>query len=101
MATITKRNLVVEINGDTGLTQQQVYDVVQAFLDTVTGHLANGDEVTLRNFGTFQVRKMKAKIGRNPNQPGSEIPIPERAVVKFKPGKELRERVGEVLAQLA
>ena len=100
MATITKRDLVVKISNDTGLTQQQVFDVVQDLLDSVTGYLSNGDEVVLRNFGAFQVRKTKAKIGRNPNRPGTDVVIPPRAVVKFKPGKEMKEKVATVLPQL-
>jgi nucleoid DNA-binding protein len=100
MATITKRDLVVKISNNTGMTQQQVFNVVQGLLDTVTGHLADGDEVVLRNFGAFQVRKTKAKVGRNPNQPGTDVIIPPRAVVKFKPGKEMREKVASVLPAL-
>jgi nucleoid DNA-binding protein len=101
MATITKRDLVVKISNDTGMTQQQVFNVVQGLLDTVTGHLAEGDEVVLRNFGAFQVRKTKAKVGRNPNKPGTDVIIPPRAVVKFKPGKEMKEKVASVLPSLA
>ena len=100
METITKRDLVVQISNETGLTQHQVFEVVQCMLDSVTGHLSNGDQVVLRNFGAFQVRKTKAKVGRNPTKPGSEMAIPERAVVKFKPGKEMKEKVAEVLPQL-
>ncbi len=98
--TITKRDLVVEISNQTALTQQQVFEVVQCFLDTVTDRLSEGNQVVLRNFGAFQVKVSKPKVGRNPTKPGSEMPIPERAVVKFKPGKEMREKVGEVLPKL-
>jgi nucleoid DNA-binding protein len=49
--------------------------------------------VELRNFGVFEVKVRKARIGRNPNQPETDVPIPRRAVVKFKPGKEMREAV--------
>lgn len=97
MATVTKRDLVVEISNKTSLTQQQVFDVVQCLLDTVTDELADGNQVVLRNFGAFQVKVTKPKVGRNPTQPGSDMPIPARSVVKFKPGKVMRERVGEVL----
>ena len=100
MATITKRDLVVKISNDTGQTQQQVFAVVQDFLDSVTGYLADGDEVVLRNFGAFQVRKTRAKVGRNPNKPGTDVIIPPRAVVKFKPGKEMKEKVAAVLPTL-
>ncbi len=93
MATVTKRDLVVQISDQTGLTQSQIFDVLQLFLDNVTSHLAQNSEVVLRNFGTFEIRVTKPKIGRNPNNPEQDVPIPSRAVVKFKPGKELMEKV--------
>jgi len=100
MATVTKRDLVVKISNQTGLTQQQVFDVIQQTLDNVTESLASGDQVVLRNFGAFQVREAKAKVGRNPNKPDSEVVIPARAIVKFKPGKEMREQVAQLLPNL-
>jgi nucleoid DNA-binding protein len=90
---MTKRDLVVLISEETGLVQQQVLDVVQRTLDHVCDALAEGRNVELRNFGVFEVKVRKARIGRNPNRPETDVPIPRRAVVKFKPGKEMREAV--------
>ena len=100
MANITKRDLVVQISNETGMTQQQVFDVIQHFIEDVTASLAKNDEVVLRNFGSFQVRQTKPKVGRNPNKPEAAVPIPARAIVKFKPGKEMRERVAKLLPEL-
>lgn len=100
MATITKRDLVIKISNETGLTQQQVFDVIQNALDSITDSLASGDTVIMRNFGAFQVREMKAKVGRNPKDPNKDVPIPARAVVKFKPGKEMKEKVARILPQI-
>ncbi len=100
MGTITKRDLVLQISDQTGLTQHQVFDVLQLFLDNITSHLAQNNEVVLRNFGTFEVRVAKAKIGRNPNNPEKDVPIPARAIVKFKPGKELKVKVATLLPEL-
>lgn len=100
MGTITKRDLVVQISDQTGLTQHQVFDVLQLFLDNVTSYLAQNSEVVLRNFGTFEVRVSKPKIGRNPNAPEQDVPIPARAIVKFKPGKEMKEKVSALLPKL-
>src|SRR6266446_1598316 len=91
--TMTKRDLVIRISSETGLIQQQVLDVVQKTLDYVAEALAKGDKVELRNFGVFEVKVRKARIGRNPNAPATDVPIPERSVVKFKPGKEMRTQV--------
>jgi nucleoid DNA-binding protein len=91
--TLTKRDLVIRISNETGLVQQQVLDVVQKTLDYIAEALAKHDKVELRNFGVFEVKIRKARIGRNPNAPETDVPIPERAVVKFKPGKEMRADV--------
>ncbi len=100
MQTITKRDLVVKISNETGMTQQQVFNVIQNTLDTIIGSLAGGDEVVLRNFGSFQVRETKQKVGRNPNKPDTDVIIPPRAVVKFKPGKEMKEKVAKLLPEI-
>lgn len=97
MATITKRDLVIKLSNDTGLTQQEVFSVVQGALDSITEELAKGNSVVMRNFGAFQVREVKGKIGRNPKDPSKDVPIPPRAVVKFKPGKEMKEKVAPIL----
>jgi nucleoid DNA-binding protein len=91
--TLTKRDLVVRISSETGLVQQQVLDVVQKTLDYIADALAKGEKVELRNFGVFEVKVRKARVGRNPNAPEKDVPIPRRAVVKFKAGKEMRADV--------
>jgi nucleoid DNA-binding protein len=91
--TLTKRDLVTRISEETGMVQQQVLEVVQKTLDYIAEALAKGDKVELRNFGVFEVKVRKARVGRNPNAPATDVPIPERSVVKFKPGKEMRAEV--------
>ena len=90
---MTKRDLVVRISEETGLIQQQVLEVVQKTLDYIAEALAKGNTVELRNFGVFEVKTRKARVGRNPNRPEVDVPIPTRSVVKFKAGKEMREQV--------
>jgi nucleoid DNA-binding protein len=99
MSTVTKRDLIVELSNRTGLTQTQTFDFFQKAVDLIAEELGKGNEVTLRRFGTFEVRLSKVKIGRNPNKPGSEIQIPPRAVVKFRPGNELKELVAGATAR--
>jgi nucleoid DNA-binding protein len=90
---MTKRDLVIRISNETDIPQQQVLDVVQKTLDYIAESLANGRKVELRNFGVFEVKVRKARVGRNPNAPETDVPIPQRAVVKFKAGKEMRINV--------
>jgi nucleoid DNA-binding protein len=90
---MTKRDLVVRISQETNLVQQDVLDVVQRTLDYISAAVAKGETVELRNFGVFEVKVRKPRIGRNPNAPEKDVRIPPRAVVKFKPGKEMRDEV--------
>ena len=91
--TLTKRDLVIRISEETGLIQTQVFEVVQKTLNHISEALAKGDKVELRNFGVFDVKIRKARVGRNPNKPETDVPIPARAMVKFKAGKEMRAEV--------
>lgn len=97
---MTKRDLVVRISNETNLIQQDVLIVVQKTLDYITEALVKGDTVELRNFGVFEVKLRKPRVGRNPNDPGRDVQIPSRAVVKFKPGKEMREHVLQLTRQM-
>ena len=90
---MTKRDLVVRIASETGLNQRDVTQVVQKTLDHIISELGSGRGVELRNFGVFTLKVRKKRIGRNPNAPTHEVEIPERVVVKFKPGKIMKERV--------
>jgi nucleoid DNA-binding protein len=91
--TLTKRDLVISISEETGLVQAQVFVVVQKTLDQIAQVLADGGKVELRNFGVFEVKICKARVGRNPNRPENEVKIPARAMVKFKAGKDMRTEV--------
>ena len=88
------------ISNETGMVQHQVFDVVQRTLDHLTDALAKGDTVELRNFGVFEVRLTKARVGRNPNKPETSFVIPPRATVKFKSGKIMRQKVGKLSAEM-
>ncbi len=90
---MTKRDLVVRIASETGMVQQDVYAVIQKTLDYIVESLEQGENVEFRNFGVFEVRTRKQRIGRNPGRPDQVVTIPERKVVKFKPGKIMRKVV--------
>lgn len=92
-ANLTKREIVLEIYRKTGFPQKQIVDTVQQTLDIVQNALAGGRNVELRNFGVLEVQIRKQRIGRNPNKPEAEVIIPERAVIKFKSGKILKQQL--------
>jgi DNA-binding protein HU-beta len=89
---MNKGDLINKIAEDAGLTKAQAGAALDAVVDGVASTLAKGDKLTLVGFGTFSVSKRAARKGRNP-QTGKEINIAAKNVVKFKPGKDLADRV--------
>lgn len=90
---LTKREIVLQIYEKTGFPQKEVQGTVQMTLDIIMNALAAGRNVELRNFGVLEVQVRKARVGRNPNRPETEVIIPQRAVVKFKSGKVLKAKL--------
>ncbi len=90
---MTKRDLVMRISKETGLVQQDVFAIIQKTLDYIIESLAQGETVEFRNFGVFEVRVRKARVGRNPNKPTNVVTIPRRKVVKFKMGRIMKAKV--------
>ncbi len=93
---MTKREIVVKIAEQTGLTQLDVSEVVQKTFDTIIEALKNKERIELRNFGVFYVKRRQARMGRNPNKPQEVFNIPPCNIPVFKPGKEMKEAVQEV-----
>ncbi len=98
---MTKRDIIIRISNETGMIQHDVLTVFQQTLDILSEAMEQGQTVELRNFGVFEVQLRKARIGRNPNVPENDVRIPPRAVVKFKPGKQLRARVLKLSNKIA
>ncbi len=91
---LTKREVSISIARSMNLPQVLVQSIMQSTLDIITESLVQGRHVEFRDFGVFRIVKRKARIGRNPNQPENIVKIPARKTVKFKPGKEMRQRIG-------
>lgn len=101
MTNLTKREIVLEIYEKTGFPQKEIVGTVQMTLDIIQKALSEGRNVELRNFGVLEVQRRKSRVGRNPNKPETEVVIPERAVVKFKSGKILKQQLKKMdLAKL-
>ena len=90
--TLTKKDLVLAVAKDTGITQVDVKRVVQRALDQLVESLKEGKTVELRNFGVFKVRQRAPRRGRNPKT-GKEVPVPPKRVVVFKPGLLMRQDI--------
>lgn len=100
-ANLTKRDIVLSIHNEVKteypeVSQKAIREVVQLTLDEISKALSSGKNVELRNFGVFEVQVRKARIGRNPNRPEKDVVIPERSVIKFKSGKELKANLKDL-----
>ncbi len=89
---MNKAQLIDAIAEKAGLTKADAKKALDAFVESTTDALKNGDRVALIGFGSFAVATRSARTGRNP-QSGSPINIPARKVVKFKPGAELTDAI--------
>ncbi|MFW6325069.1 MAG: HU family DNA-binding protein [Desulfovibrionales bacterium] len=89
---MTKADLVAKIADKANLTKADAERALNAFLESVEEVLVNEKKLTLTGFGTFVVEERKERTGRNPRT-GSAITIPASKVVKFRPGKLLKEAV--------
>jgi len=89
---MNKAELIEEVAGKTGLTKKETQNVIDATTEVIRNVLSRREKVTLVGFGTFQVIEKKARRGVNP-QTRKAIQIPAKKVPKFRPGKNLREKV--------
>ena len=92
---MTKQDLVTRIAHETGLSQTEAKNVIEHLFDNIVSDLAAGRTVTFRNFGTFVIKQRKPRLGRNPKAPHIVVEIPPRTVVKFKPSRNLQDRIGD------
>ncbi|MEC9377292.1 MAG: HU family DNA-binding protein [Candidatus Neomarinimicrobiota bacterium] len=93
---MTKQEIVNAVSEATGLTKVETDTVMNGIMSTIVYSLANNERVELRGFGTFGVKHRMPKKARNPGT-GEAIYLPERYVPTFKPSKNMRQRVNELM----
>ncbi len=87
---MTKADLVEKVAEAVKLTKKDTEVVVDTIFESISKALqADNGKVELRGFGSFRVRKRRARQGRNP-QTGKGVQVPPKRVPYFKPGKELK-----------
>jgi len=89
---MTKADIVNKISGKTGIEKLAVQTTVEEFMKTVRKSLEEGQNVYLRGFGSFVVKKRAQKTGRNISK-NTTIIIPEHNIPSFKPSKSFVEKV--------
>ena len=89
---MTKSQLVAKLATESGLSRKQMDDIVTSLTETVVRTVKKGESVKIPGLGIFRLRKMKARVGRNP-QTGEPINIPARKKVGFSVAKTFKESV--------
>jgi nucleoid DNA-binding protein len=100
---MTKRDIVLQIAKDKDilalkntLTQQEIAEIVQKMIDSISDELSEGNHIELRDFGVFKIAVAKPRKGRNPNNPKNEVSIPEHVVVRFRPSRKLKKDISKI-----
>lgn len=89
---MTKADIVTEVAEKTGIEKVQVQATVEAMMESIKNSLTKGDNVYLRGFGSFIVKKRAEKTGRNISR-NTTIIIPAHNIPSFKPAKTFVNQV--------
>ena len=96
MSTITKKELIDRIAGQTQAKRVVVKRVVQSFLDEVVNELSKSNRLEFRDFGVFEIRTRAARIAQNPKTL-ERVQVPAKRTVKFKMGRLMKEKLLSVI----
>lgn len=91
---MTKADVVKKVSEDTGIEKVTVEKTVEAFMETVIESLTKGDNVYLRGFGSFIVKKRASKVARNISK-NTTVIVPEHFIPSFKPADTFIKQVKE------
>ena len=89
---MTKADIVNSISQKTGIDKPTVLNIVEAFMTSVKESLANEENVYLRGFGSFNLKKRAQKTARNISK-NTTIIIPEHNIPAFKPAKTFMHEI--------
>lgn len=91
---MTKAEIVAEISRSTGLDKSAVLEVVEQFMKVVKDSLAHGENVYLRGFGSFIIKRRAEKIARNITK-NTSVVVPAHNIPFFKPVDSFKEEVAK------
>ena len=91
---MNKAELIYAVANETNISRKDTEAVITAALDVITAALKEGEKVQLVGFGSFEVKKRAARVGRNP-QTKEPVEIPASVVPVFKAGKALKDAVSK------
>ena len=93
---MTKSDIINEVSKNTGFTKVEVENQLDSILNTIKISLSKGNRIDIRGFGSFIVKKRKAREARNPAT-NEKVSLQERYVPTFKVSKLLKKEVNQSL----
>jgi integration host factor subunit beta len=88
--TMTKADLVGEVERVTDLSRKESESVVETIFESIIAALQSDDKIEIRGFGSFRTRQRRGRTGRNPKT-GAKVEVPPKKIPFFKPSKELKD----------
>ena len=89
-----KVDLINKLAKDMNITKQEAEKGVNIFFNTLKDAMKKGEEIELRGFGSFRIRKRGSRSGRNPRT-GEPVKVPSKKVIYFKPSKILKQSINK------
>jgi len=93
MATVTKKELISKISEALDAKHSDTGRVVEALIKQIKIEIQAGNRIEIRDFGVFQIKQRKQRIGRNPKKPQDVVTIPARNIVHFKAGRGFKKLI--------
>jgi DNA-binding protein HU-beta len=89
---MTRSDLVNRVAAQSGISLKESDRIIRVILDTITNSMSEGEKITISGFGTFERRRRKATVARNPKT-GKRMAIAEQNVATFRAGSALKQAI--------
>jgi len=92
----TRQSLADLVYKELGISKVEASNFIDDIFDLISFELEKKNKVKIANFGAFNIRKKKQRIGRNPKTKEDKV-ISSRTVITFKPSKILKNKINKTL----
>lgn len=99
MTSLSKREIAQQLTDEFHFPLETSIAIIDHVFGSIIESLATGRGVELRDYASFRVVEQKERVGRNPQEPGTDVRIPAHFRVKLKPGRLMREAMAELTAK--
>ena len=94
MKTLTRDDLAEVVRKEVGFSKLESRQLVDLVLERVVQALELGEDVKLNNFGVFEIRQKRERVGRNPRT-GATATISPRRTITFRASSKMKSKIGQ------